>query len=140
LNILKPGRIFPKIYPAMEGQNMINWFEIPVSDFERAKLFYETIFDITMTVTEIQGYKMAFFPAYEGAVSGAICYGEGYIPSGAGSLMYLNANPDVNLVLDKTVQAGGKIIVPKTLIGEDTGYYAFIVDTEGNRIALHSSR
>jgi hypothetical protein len=54
--------------------------------------------------------------------------------------MYLNANPDVNLVLDKTVQAGGKIIVPKTLIGEDTGYYAFIVDTEGNRIALHSGR
>jgi predicted enzyme related to lactoylglutathione lyase len=140
LNILNSGRIFPKIYPAMEGQNMINWFEIPVSDFERAKLFYETIFDITMTVTEIQGYKMAFFPAYEGTVSGAICYGEGYIPSGAGSLMYLNANPDVNLVLDKTVQAGGKIIVPKTLIGEDTGYYAFIVDTEGNRIALHSGR
>jgi len=43
-------------------------------------------------------------------------------------------------VLDKLVQAGGKIIVPKTMIGEDAGYYAFIVDTEGNRIALHSTR
>jgi len=73
-------------------------------------------------------------------VSGAICFGEGYIPSGAGSLLYLNANPDVNLVLDRATTAGGRIIVPKTLIGEDTGYYAFIVDTEGNRIALHSER
>ncbi len=124
----------------MQAQNMINWFEIAVTDFERARKFYETIFGFEMKLTEIQGYKMAFFPNEDGGVSGAICYGEGYIPSGAGALLYLNANPDVNLVLDKTVQAGGKIIVPKTLIGEDTGYYAFIVDTEGNRIALHSNR
>jgi len=124
----------------MQAQNMINWFEIAVTDFDRARNFYQTIFDIEMKSTELQGYKMAFFPNIEGGVSGAICYGEGYIPSGAGALLYLNANPDVNVVLDKTVQAGGKIIVPKTLIGEDTGYYAFIVDTEGNRIALHSTR
>lgn len=124
----------------MQMQNMINWFEIPVTDFDRARKFYEAIFDITMTVTEIQGYKMAFFPAFEGHISGAICFGEGYIPSGAGSLLYLNANPDVNLVLDRATLAGGRIIVPKTLIGEETGYYAFIVDTEGNRIALHSNR
>ncbi len=124
----------------MEAQNMINWFEIAVTDFERARKFYETIFNFEMTVTELQGYKMAFFPSSDGKISGAICYGEGYIPSGAGALLYLNANPDVNLILDKTVQAGGKIIVPKTLIAADAGYYAFIVDTEGNRIALHSSR
>lgn len=119
---------------------MINWFEIAVTDFDRARKFYETIFGIQMKTTELQGYKMAFFPNEEGGVSGAICYGEGYIPSGAGALLYLNANPDVNLVLDQTVIAGGKIIVPKTLIGENAGYYAFIVDTEGNRIALHSTR
>lgn len=124
----------------MQAQHMINWFEIPVTDFDRARHFYESIFDFTMTVTEIQGYKMAFFPAMEGSISGAICFGEGYIPSGAGSLLYLNANPDVNLVLDRATAAGGRIIVPKTLIGEETGYYAFIVDTEGNRIALHSER
>ncbi|MCC7029792.1 MAG: VOC family protein [Chitinophagaceae bacterium] len=124
----------------MQAQHMINWFEIPVTDFGRAKHFYETIFDITMQVTEIQGYKMAFFPSAEGKISGAICFGEGYIPSGAGSLLYLNANPDVNLVLDRATAVGGRIIVPKTLIGEETGYYAFIVDTEGNRIALHSER
>jgi len=124
----------------MQAQDMISWFEIPVSDFDRARKFYETIFDIQMTVTEMQGYKMAFFPAYEGKISGAICFGEGYIPSGAGSLLYLNANPDVNLVLDRATAAGGRIIVPKTLISPETGYYAFLVDTEGNRIALHSAR
>jgi predicted enzyme related to lactoylglutathione lyase len=124
----------------MQEQHMVNWFEIPVSDFDRARRFYETIFDITMTISEIQGYKMAFFPSFHGKISGAICFGEGYIPSGAGSLLYLNANPDVNLVLDRATAAGGRIIVPKTLISADMGYYAFIVDTEGNRIALHSER
>ena len=124
----------------MQEQHMVNWFEIPVSDFDRARRFYETIFDITMTISEMQGYKMAFFPSFQGKISGAICFGEGYIPSGAGSLLYLNANPDVNLVLDRATAAGGRIIVPKTLISADMGYYAFIVDTEGNRIALHSER
>ncbi len=124
----------------MQAKHMLSWFEIPVTDFDRARRFYETIFDIQMQVTEIQGYKMAFFPADPGSVSGAICYGEGYIPSGAGSLLYLNANPDVNVVLDRATAAGGRIIVPKTLIAPDTGYYAFLVDTEGNRIALHSNR
>lgn len=124
----------------MEAQNMISWFEIPVSDFERAKKFYETIFEIEMTVSEIQDYKMAFFPAFEDKIGGAICFGEGYIPSGAGTLTYLNANPDLNLVLDRATQCGGRVIVPKTLISENAGYYAFLVDTEGNRIALHSNR
>ncbi|MBL7752900.1 MAG: VOC family protein [Chitinophagaceae bacterium] len=124
----------------MSASNMINWFEIAVTDFDRARKFYETIFNVQMSVTEIQGYKMAFFPAEPGSVSGAICYGEGYIPSGAGALLYLNANPDVNLVLDRATASGGRIIVPKTPIGDDLGYYAFIVDTEGNRIALHSER
>jgi Predicted enzyme related to lactoylglutathione lyase len=120
--------------------HMVSWFEIPVSNFERAKHFYESIFDFKMQTTEMQGYKMAFFPSEADSISGAICYGEGYIPSGAGSLIYLNANPDLNLVLDRVARAEGRIIVPKTLISADAGYYAFIVDTEGNRIALHSAR
>ncbi|MEN9339590.1 MAG: hypothetical protein RIQ62_902 [Bacteroidota bacterium] len=124
----------------MEAQQIINWFEIAVSDFARAKKFYETIFDIDMMVNETNGYRMAFFPAAEGKVSGAICFGEGYIPSGAGAMLYLNANPDINLVLERTTQAGGKIIVPKTAVGNNAGYYAFILDTEGNRLALHAER
>ena len=122
----------------MSASNMINWFEIAVTDFDRARKFYETIFNVQMSVTEIQGYKMAFFPAEPGSVSGAICYGEGYIPSGAGALLYLNANPDLQVVLDRIERHGGKIIVPKTRISPEYGYMAVFHDTEGNRIALHS--
>ncbi len=124
----------------MAIRHSINWFEIAVSDFNRAKLFYETAFAITMQINEVGGYRMAFFPSEEGSISGAICYGEGYIPSGAGCTVYLNANPDLNLVLDRATKAGGRIIVPKTIITEEAGYYAFLLDTEGNRIALHSNR
>lgn len=121
-------------------KNIVTWFEIPVSDFDRALRFYQSIFGIKMEITKVQSYKMAFFPSFDQKVSGAICFGEGYIPSGAGSLLYLNANPDLNLVLDKVAEFGGRVIVPKTLISSDVGYYAFIVDTEGNRLALHSDR
>jgi uncharacterized protein len=123
----------------MPQYNAINWFEIPVTDFERAKTFYETIFNIQMPVSEIPGYKMGFFPQGAG-VNGAICAGEGYIPSGTGSLLYLNANPDLNLVLDKVIEQEGRILVSKTIIGKDMGFYAFIVDSEGNKIALQSDK
>jgi uncharacterized protein len=120
-------------------QHAIAWFEIPVTDFDRAKNFYEGILNITMHTTEVSGYKMGFFPTVnEAGLSGAICYGEGYIPSGAGSLIYLNANPDVNDALAKVQDFGGRILTAKGAVGDDMGHFAFILDTEGNRIALHS--
>jgi uncharacterized protein len=121
----------------MSNVHAINWFEIPVSDFERAKAFYEAIFLIEMQQSGLDDYKMAFFPN-NGGVSGAICYGESYIPSGVGSLVYLNASPDLNAVLERVTEHGGRILVPKSQVGEGLGCYAFIVDTEGNRIALQS--
>jgi uncharacterized protein len=123
----------------MTAYNAINWFEIPVTNFDRAKSFYEQIFGFSMLTNEMSGYRMGFFPQGSG-VNGAICFGEGYIPSGAGSLLYLNANPDLNIVLDRVTELGGRILVPKTFIGEGQGYYAFIVDTEGNRIAMQSDK
>ncbi len=122
----------------MTLNNIINWFEIPVSDFERAKKFYETILNISMTTTHNSGYSMGFFPNVENKVSGAICFGEGYIPSGAGSVLYLNADPDLFDALNKVPEAGGRVLVTKTLISAENGYYAFILDSEGNRIGLQS--
>jgi uncharacterized protein len=117
----------------------VNWFEIPVTDFDRALSFYQNMLGISMQTTSNNGYKMAFFPAIStNDVSGALCFGEGYIPSGAGSLLYLSAGDDLQVALDKVSDLGGRIIVPKTMIDENNGHYAFIVDTEGNRIALHS--
>jgi predicted enzyme related to lactoylglutathione lyase len=120
-------------------KNMLNWFEIPVSDFERGKKFYETIFGCTIHGTDFGGVKMGFLPSDQGKVSGALCAGPDYKPSKDGSLLYLNANPDLNEVLNRVEAAGGKILMAKRQITPEYGYSAVFVDSEGNRMALHSN-
>ena len=122
--------------------NAISWFEIPTSDISRAQKFYETIFNISMIPMDMDQIKMRMFPLdnMESGVGGAIVYTEGFhIPSAsAGPLIYLNGNPDVQTILDKVEAAGGKIMVPKTEISPEYGFMAVMIDTEGNRIGLHS--
>jgi hypothetical protein len=121
-------------------RDAISWFEIPVADMARATKFYEAILDVQLNAFQVPGGgpMMAMFPA-DGGVNGALCCLPGfYTPSHQGPLIYLNANPDVQHALDKVVAAGGKVMVPKTLITEEYGYMAVIEDTEGNRIALHN--
>jgi len=122
--------------------NTLNWFEISVSDIDRAKKFYETIFDIKMEVSEMMGMMMAFFPAEpsNGKVSGALAQSDMHRPSADGAKIYLNGNPDLNIVLGRIEMAGGKITLPKTHISDEIGYMAFLLDTEGNTVALHSNK
>jgi len=122
--------------------NALNWFEIPVSDFARGKKFYETIFDYQMPEMDMGPVHMGFF-LYDqpgGKTGGAICKSEIHIPSDTGSLIYLNCQPDLQVMLDRVEAAGGKIVTPKTKIGgqENLGFWAVIMDTEGNKVALHS--
>lgn len=123
-------------------ENSLNWFEIPVSDINRAKKFYETLFDIEMPVDNMMGMDMAFFPydSGSGKASGALVKSEMHVPSGDGVKLYLNGNPDLSVALSRVEGAGGKITMPKTLISEEVGNMAFFVDTEGNTIALHSQQ
>jgi predicted enzyme related to lactoylglutathione lyase len=114
----------------------LNWFEIPVTDIERAAKFYGAIFGTTLEVSNGEGFASAMFP-HNGGVGGGLVAGEGYLPNTHGSLVYLNANPDLNVVLNRVKGAGGQVIKPKTDIGEN-GFFALILDSEGNRIALHS--
>lgn len=121
----------------------INWFEIPVSDFYRAKDFYETIFGYNMEEQRAGDTLIAFFDydKDEDGRGGAIVYDpEFYTPSSNGALIFLNCEPDIQKVLDRVVSAGGKIIQRKTEVSltQDIGYWALILDSEGNRIALHS--
>ena len=120
--------------------NALNWFEIPMTDFERAKKFYETIFDIEMTPLNMMGYEMLMFPSQSPKIGGALVKSPDHEPSTKGALIYLNANPDLQLVLDKVEKAGGKILSPKTFIDEETGSMAFIIDSEGNIVGLHSTK
>jgi uncharacterized protein len=121
--------------------NALNWFEISVSDINRAKQFYETVFGIQMKQQEMMGMKMAMFPAEDmnGKVSGSLVESASHKPSTAGAKIYLNANPDMSIVLAKIDKAGGSIQMPKTRISDEIGFMAFFTDTEGNAVALHSN-
>lgn len=117
--------------------NALNWFEIPASDIKRAAKFYGTILGADLTVTEMMpGYQMAMLPAEDG-VGGALIQGEGYAPSTEGSVVYLNGGEELAVALGKVEGAGGKILVAKTSIGEN-GFFAYILDSEGNKVGLHS--
>jgi uncharacterized protein len=122
-------------------KNAISWFEIGVSDLERATKFYETIFGVKLSPLDLPNIKMRMFPLEDPiGVGGAIVDSGGFHkPSTTdGPLVYLNGNPDVQQVLDKVEAAGGKIMVPKTQISPEYGFMAVIIDPEGNRIGLHS--
>ena len=122
--------------------NALNWFEIPVTDMDRAKAFYETVFGIQMQTMEMEGNTMAMFPYQPGSgrVSGALIKGEWYKPGGdAGPLVYLNGDPDLATPLSKVESAGGEVVLDKMQISEDVGYMAIFMDPEGNRVALHSN-
>lgn len=119
-------------------ENIINWFEIPALDFNRALSFYKAILDIDIEEKEIFGTKMGFFPSDGKNVSGAIVQGDGYMPSSEGVLAYLNGGKDLQLILDKINFNKGKVVVTKTQISPEIGYFGIFIDPEGNKIALHS--
>ncbi|HEX5642054.1 MAG TPA: VOC family protein [Thermoleophilia bacterium] len=120
----------------------ITWFQIPATDSARAKAFYETICGFELLPLDAgPGMEMWGFPSdwQQGEVGGAIVTGEGAVPSATGTAVFLNANPDLQVMLDRVEGAGGTILMPKTEIGmEGAGHFAMITDTEGNTLGLHS--
>jgi len=119
-------------------KNMVNWFEIRVLDMPRAKKFYTAVFGkelIDMTMPEME---MAAFPWVENGefAAGSLVKTQGYEPSTTGTVVYFYSE-DADIELAKIEKNGGKIMVPKTSIGEH-GFIALVLDTEGNRIGLHS--
>ena len=119
-------------------QNLINWFEIPALNFNRAVAFYKAILGMDITETEMFGTKMGLFPTDGTNVSGAIVQGEDYKPSTDGVVAYLNGGSDLQIVLDKVETHNGKVIVPKTQISPEMGFFGMFIDTEGNKMAVHS--
>ena len=122
-------------------QHAISWFEIPSTDLDRATKFYETIFVVQLIAMDTPNIRMRLFPLEDmSGIGGAVVDSGGFHKPSLtdGPLIYLNGNPDVQLILDKVEAAGGKIMVPKTEISPEYGYMTVIIDTEGNRIGLHS--
>ena len=120
--------------------HVVNWFEIPVKDLERAKKFYEKVFDVELTTEEMGGIKLAMFPFTKDAPgsAGALVKGDSYEPSLAGTVVYFSVD-SIDETLRRINGAGGRTIMPKTGIGQ-YGVIAQYEDSEGNRLALHSMK
>lgn len=117
----------------------LGWFEIPTAEFDRAKRFYESIFDEKLEVLDLENFKMGIFKSE--TIGGAICWApQWYKPSADGTLVYLSAGADLSIVEGRIEAAGGKVIQSKKFIAPGRGYMCLFMDTEGNRLALHSER
>jgi predicted enzyme related to lactoylglutathione lyase len=124
-----------------KNSNSLNWFEIPATDISRATRFYESIFNTQLDqMPEMLGMKMAGFPSEMGSgkANGGLVQSDMHKPSTEGAVIYLNANPDMQPVIERIEKAGGKVVMPKTEISPEIGYMAFFIDSEGNKVGLHS--
>ena len=118
--------------------NILNWYEIPATNLDRAVKFYESLLEIKIHTQEMNGMKMGYLPQEGESIGGAIMAGPGQTPSGSGVTIYFKGGADLAAVLARVEPAGGAILMPKTLISQQIGHIALFHDTEGNRIGLHS--
>lgn len=127
--------------PSKDGtlKNLISIVEIPVTDFPRAVTFYEAALGITIQEMEMDGVTMGILPSEEGTVNVVLAKGADYKPTTDGTVLYLQAGTDLQPMLDTITQHGGRVLVPKTPINPEMGFFALFIDTEGNKVGLHSA-
>ncbi|WP_438465462.1 VOC family protein [Marinomonas sp. PE14-40] len=116
----------------------ISIFEIPATDISRAIEFYQAILDMNIEKVEMPGMEMGILPYEEQAVTGVILKEEGLRPSADGVTIYLNGGENLQIILDRVEKNSGKILIPKTSHADDMGYFAIFLDSEGNKMGLHS--
>ena len=116
----------------------LSWFEIPVTNFARAKTFYETVLGRSIEPMVMGPITMGMLSTDPSVVGGAIVHSEDSAPSKQGTIVYLNGGDDLAPMLARVERAGGSLAVPKTEIGGDFGFFAYFIDTEGNKVGLHS--
>ncbi|MEJ8755435.1 VOC family protein [Pontibacter sp. H259] len=122
--------------------NVVGWFEIPVTDMPRAVKFYNTVFGFKLETQQFGEEEMAWFPWSDngmGASGSLVKHEQHYKPSADGTIVYFSSpSEDLNNELVKVEAAGGKVLREKSLITEEIGYMCLVLDSEGNRIAIHS--
>ncbi|WP_405205980.1 VOC family protein [Aquimarina sp. LLG6339-5] len=121
---------------------MVTWFEIPVINMDRAKAFYEKVFNIDISLHKMDGVEMGWFPNKNevGVATGTLIQlDEDYKPSSDGVVVYFSSE-DVANEIERVETSGGKVLINKKLISEENGFFAQFIDSEGNRIALHSKK
>ncbi len=120
------------------ARSAITWFEIPTTDYDRARRFYETILETTLRDEQFGPRQLAIFPYEEPGMGGALAEKSDWSPGAAGTVIYLDANGRLDRTLERVEAAGGRIAVPKVELPFGIGWVAHIIDSEGNRIGLHA--
>lgn len=118
--------------------HLSNWVEIPALRIDRAKAFYEKVLRIELAALEMAGNRYALFPAKNLYNTGALVEGEGYVPSEAGPLVYLDGTGRMDEILGRVAEAGGTVLLPTTFLSDEAGDIAIFRDSEGNRIGLQA--
>ncbi|NIP38765.1 MAG: VOC family protein [Candidatus Dadabacteria bacterium] len=121
------------------SDKVLNWFEIPAKDIDRAVKFYNDIFEANFEIIDFQGNKMAFFTDDYTKTGGALVQNEYSVPAQTGTRVYFSGGNDLSGVLSRVTGAGGKVIFDKMKISDEYGYYGVFEDTEGNHVGLHSN-
>ena len=118
--------------------NPVGWFEIPVENMDRAKKFYEELFETELTSMNMKDYEMYAFPMEMnlGGAGGSIMKGQGYHPGKGGTVVYFTS-PKIDETIERAQKLGAKVILPKKAVGE-YGWICWLEDSEGNTIALHA--
>jgi hypothetical protein len=118
--------------------NAINWFEIPVTDMDRAQRFYETLLARSLQRENFGGEMLALFPYDQPATGGCLVQASAAAPAGGGIRIYLDCMPGIDAALARVEAAGGSIVAPKSALPSDMGFIAHVRDTEGNEVGLHA--
>ncbi|HEX9627019.1 MAG TPA: VOC family protein [Acidiferrobacterales bacterium] len=118
-------------------ENTVVWFDIPVKNLDRAMAFYRKVMGVELAKMDGAPVPAAFFPFAPGIASGTLIESHDRAPSDQGTTVYLNGGPDLAAPLSQVEAAGGKVLQPKTAIGEH-GYIGYFRDSEGNRVGIHS--
>ncbi len=133
----------------------LRWFEIPARDFHRATVFYYKVFGMQIDELELNGIKHGIFKLGEGQVKGAII-DNGDTEIKGGPVLFFDGSPSLSELESRIIANGGQILVSKTLIKNETtegdsvlpenfidgsrlGYFAYFLDTEGNKMGLYGS-
>jgi predicted enzyme related to lactoylglutathione lyase len=117
----------------------LTWFEIPVDNLNRASSFYEMVLNQELKRETMEGHELAVFEHERQSGTGGCLVKHGVLkPADQGSIVYLNAGKDLEGALTRVWDAGGRVALPKTALPGDMGYYAHIIDSEGNRVGLHA--
>lgn len=124
--------------PTAAGIPAITWFEIPVTDLDRAQAFYEAVLAAPLRRESMGPQTLAVLPYTQPATGGALLLGPDAPPPGAGTLVYLNVEPSLDAATARAVAAGGRVLVPRVDLPDGMGAFVHIADSEGNRVGLHA--